>query len=152
MNYRTVGAAGAAVMAVACSSSADLPGGWEGATSVQSFTQATCSGSFGPDSPAPSIDVTASAGAVHVAYHAAQFRCAQAVQGFLRTGPKTADLLVQPTDMKPDKVAGCDCLYEIDATFSAASGPTTVTVYRRWDEESGSTDPVQVGTATVDVP
>ena len=34
---------------------------------------------------------------------------------------------------------------------TVASGPTTVTVYRRWDGQSGSTVPVKVGSVDVTV-
>jgi hypothetical protein len=131
----------------------DLPAGWENAQSVKSFTQATCSGAPDiPGGPIESIDATASAGSVNIAYHAANFRCDQRVAGFVRTGPGSAEFLVQPVDMNPSSVAGCDCLYEVAMVANAMPGPTTVTVYRRWDEHSGNTDPVKIGTASVNVP
>lgn len=132
----------------------DLPTGWEDAQSVKSFTQATCSGSaLDPNAPAESIDVSASLNAVRVAYHAAHFRCAQSVEGFVRKSTTNLDFLVQPVDMNPSTVAGCDCLYEITMAFSVTPGPTQITVYRRWDHHAGnSPDPMQVGTASVTVP
>jgi hypothetical protein len=54
--------------------------------------------------------------------------------------------------MNPASVAGCDCLYEISLAAKAPSGATTITLYRRWDNQSGSTGPVEVGTTTVTIP
>jgi hypothetical protein len=148
-----------ALSLLACSSGSkpDLPAGWEGAQAVTDFTQAACSGSAdGPGAPSDSIDASASAGSVSVAYHAAHFRCAQSVQGFVRTGPRSLDFLVQPVDMNPASVAGCDCLYEISLVTKASPGATTITLYRRWDH-SGSSNPgevsnlVEVGTTMVTV-
>jgi hypothetical protein len=133
---------------------ADLPSGWESAKAVTSFSQAACDrfaadGGAGPEG----IDVTGTAGSVHVAYHHAHFRCEQTVEGFVRTGSKAADFLVQPTDMNPSKVAACDCYYEVVMGAGAPAGPTAVTVYRRWDHVGGNPiDPVEVGTASVTVP
>ena len=159
MNVQTVASASLALSLLACSGSGgsggkpDLPAGWEGAQSVKSFTQAACSGSPGlPGGPSESIDVDAGQGAVNVAYHNANFRCAQTVEGFMRTGSKSVDFLVQPTNMKPSSVARCDCLYEIALAAGVPAGPTTVTLYRRWDEQSGNTNPVEIGTEAVDVP
>ena len=151
--------AGAALLATGCSESSsaatpDLPAGWSSARSVTSFSQAVCDrfagdGGIGTES----IDVTASAGSVHVAYHHAHFRCEQAVEGFVRTGSKTVDFLVQPKDMNPSKVAMCDCYYEVVMTADAPAGPTTVTVYRRWDHVGGNpVEPVEIGAASIAVP
>src|SRR5450432_3227554 len=133
-----------ALSLLACSSKPDLPAGWEGAQSVTSFTQAACGGSADdPNAPSESIVVSTGPGSVRVAYHEAHFRCDQSVEGFMRTGPKSVDFLVQPTDMNPSKVAGCDCLYEVTLAARMPAGSTTVTLYRRWDNESGATDPLQ---------
>ena len=146
-------------LASACSSdngsgsSRDLPAGWEGAQAVTDFTQAACGGSAdAPGAPSESIDANASAGSVSVAYHEAHFRCEQSVQGFVRTGPKSLDFLVQPVDMNPAHAAGCDCLYEIALAAKASAGATTITLYRRWDNQSGSSNPLEVGTTLVTVP
>jgi hypothetical protein len=149
MNMRTATLAIAALWLVACSGP-DLPAGWEHAESVTSFTQAQCSGSAGlPGGPSETVDVVAGVGEVRVAYHDAHFRCEQTVEGFVRRGRNSVDFLVQPKDMHPTKVAGCDCLYEITMSASAPSGHTAITVYRRWD---GDTSPVvEVGTVTASV-
>jgi hypothetical protein len=146
------------MFAVSCSSDtqmkADLPAGWESAKLAESFSQARCSGSAeDPSAPPEAVDVTAAAGSINVAYHNAHFRCEQLVQGFVRVESGGVDVLVQPTDMNPSSVAACDCLYEIKLFESVAAGPTTVTVYRRWDHAGGNpNDPVTVGTANVTVP
>ena len=130
-----------------------FPAGWEGSQAVAQYTQAACSGSAdAPGSPTESFDASAGPASVNIAYHAAHFRCEQSVQGFVRTGPKGLDFLVQPVDMNPASVAGCDCLYEISLAAKAPPGATTVTLYRRWDNSGGSSDPVQVGTAAVTIP
>ncbi|HEV3192736.1 MAG TPA: hypothetical protein VGY54_19645 [Polyangiaceae bacterium] len=131
MNLRIATLAAAAVWSVGCSGP-DLPDSWEHAESVTSFTQAQCGGSAGaPGGPSETVEVVAGVGAVRVAYHAAQFRCAQTVEGFSRRGPSSVDFLVQPRDMHPKEVAGCDCLYEITMSAPAPSGHTAVTIYRR---------------------
>jgi hypothetical protein len=142
---------------LACSESSgskpDLPPGWEGAQTVSSFTQAACGGSAdAPDAPSESIEASATPGSVRVAYHAAHFRCAQSVEGFMRASPGGVDFLVQPTDMNPSRVAGCDCLYEVTLASTRPAGPTTITLYRRWDNQSGASDPLEIGTAMVTVP
>jgi hypothetical protein len=154
MKLQAIVLSGVVLWSPACSGGKpDLPPGWENAQSVKSFTQAACSGSPGlPTGPNESVDVTANTRAVSIAYHAAHFRCAQSVEGFVRTGTNTADFLVQPTDMNPSSVAGCDCLYEITMGASVAAGATTVTVYRRWDHQSGSDSPVEIGAASANVP
>ena len=155
MNLQIVVLATLALSLFACSGSGrkpDLPAGWESAQSVKSFTQAACGGSAdAPGAPTESIAVDAGQGVVNVAYRNANFRCDQSVEGFMRTGSKSVDFLVQPTDMNPSSVAGCDCLYEITMATNVPSGPTTVSVYRRWDNQSGGTGPVEIGTATATV-
>lgn len=151
MNVLAAAPASLALALLACSSKPDLPAGWENAQSVKSFTQAACAGPQGPNSPPESIEVVAGQGSVDVAYHNANFRCDQSVEGFVRAGPKSVDLLVQPTNMNPSTVAGCDCLYEITLATSVPAGPAIVTLYRRWDHQSGNTDPVEIGTQAVSV-
>jgi hypothetical protein len=141
---------------VACSDeesakkTADLPAGWD-ARRVETFTQSSCSGSAYDGVPAV-IDVTAAPGAIHVNYGAAHFRCNQSVEGFVRLGVGTADVLVQPVDMNPSSVAKCDCLYDISMGIDVPRGAYEVTVYRRWDHKSGSDEPLEVGAQTIEVP
>jgi hypothetical protein len=159
MNMQAISFGSVALLALGCSGrssngTTDLPSEWNTAQSVKTFSQAACDRSA-PDGGAglETIDVTAPTGSIHVAYHHAHFRCEQSVVGFVRTGSQTVDFLVQPTDMNPSTVAACDCFYEITMTTTASAGPTTVTVYRRWDHVGGNqSDPVKVGTASVTVP
>ena len=44
------------------------------------------------------------------------FRCAQSVEGFWLAEHDTLHVLVQPIDMDPSEVAGCDCLYDLSMT------------------------------------
>lgn len=138
-----------ALAAVAC---VDLPAGWEDAKRVSDFTQADCDGS--PyDSDVPDVTVTAEADATSVTVSAEPlpFRCAQDVEGFWKASGGAVDLLVQPIDMNPSAVAGCDCLYRIDATIESP-GAESVTVWRRWDNMNDPNDPFQAGEATVTAP
>jgi hypothetical protein len=155
LNLQIVVLASLPLSLLACSGSGskpDLPAGWGSAQSVKSFAQAACGGSAdAPGAPTGSIAVDAGQGAVNVAYHNAHFRCDQSVEGFMRTGPKSVDFLVQPTDMNPSSTAGCDCLYEITMATNVPSGPTTVSVYQRWDNQSGIKGPIEIGTATATV-
>lgn len=98
------------------------------------------------------MTATASGRSLRISYDPAHFRCAQAVQGFVKTGPGTADVLVQPADMNPATVAKCDCLYGIDMTIPSESGEYTVTVYRRWDHQSGADGVLEIGSQAVTVP
>ncbi len=154
MNVSTFAMAGMVFVPLGCSSEnhADLPPGWESAQGMVTFSQSACSGSASmPGATPESITVTTGTGSVGVAYHNAHFRCDQPVQGFVTVGGGHLDYLVQPTDMNPSQVAGCDCLYEIAMHSFVAAGPETVTVYRREDHQSGNAPPVLVGTASVTV-
>lgn len=130
----------------------DLPVGWERAASVQSFHQGACSGSAYDPNVHETLDVTAGAGSVDIAYHNAHFRCSQTVEGFVLAGPGTLDVLVQPVDMNPASIARCDCLYEITTNVEARPGTYVVTVSRRWDHKSGSDGVTPVGSASIELP
>lgn len=128
----------------------DLPEGWEDARRVSDFTQSDCDGS--PyDTATPDPTVTAQSledDVVALSAEPLTFRCAQEVEGLWRSDGATVDLLVQPVNMHPKVVAGCDCLYRIDATV-IVPGAEVVTVWRRWDALNEPNDPVLVGEATV---
>ncbi len=139
----------AALSTVAC---VDLPAGWEDAKRVSDFTQADCDGSpYDSDVPDVTVTATADAGAVTVSAEPLDFRCAQDVEGFWKASGGAVDLLVQPIDMNPRAVAGCDCLYRIDATIESPEAES-VTVWRRWDNLNDGNDPVKEGEATVTAP
>jgi hypothetical protein len=119
---------------------------------VKTFSQGACTGSAYDPNVHETLDVTAGAGSVSIAYHNAHFRCNQTVEGFVRPNSQTLDVLVQPVDMNPATVAKCDCLYEITIGLDAGAGTYTVQLSRRWDHKSGSDGVTLVGSAPVDVP
>ncbi|HEX7479966.1 MAG TPA: hypothetical protein VF331_19340 [Polyangiales bacterium] len=152
----TVGAAVLMVMVSACGSAdaaADLPAGWSGAERITQFTQMECGGHPGiPGAPPEAIQAVGTVNGLDVDYEHANFRCDQQVEGFARrTGP-ALDMLVQPIDMHPVNVAGCDCSYHIKASIRVEVGTFKVSVYRRWDALTIPNEPLKIGQADVDVP
>ncbi len=146
------GGALAAAAALSLGCGPDLPEGWEEAVRIDGLVQAECLGN--PYEPFDErIELLAFPGAVHVDYREAHFRCEQPVEAFARRGAATLDILVQPENMSPGIVAGCDCLYDVSFTVGGLSaGEVAVTLYRRWDDLSSPNDPVLVGSATATVP
>ena len=124
---------------------ADLPPGWSRAERIADFKQAKCHGSAYDETQKPVVEAIGATDGIAVEYQHAHFRCEQDVEGFLRRGDGTLDLLVQPVDMDPSSVAGCDCLYEIKAQLPVEPGTYAVTVYRRWDNNNHPNDPIEVG-------
>lgn len=91
--------------------------------------------------------------ALLVEYRNAHFRCEQPVEAFVRGGPGSSDLPVQPVDMAPDSVAACDRLYEITLVLEPFTpGEHAVTVYRRRDALNAPSDPVEIRTVLTVVP
>jgi uncharacterized protein involved in high-affinity Fe2+ transport len=147
---------GAVLCACACAGEnagprADLPQGWEQATLIEDFHQSACNGSPYDGTP-EAMTASANENSVHIAYEPAHFRCAQTVQGFVKKGAGTVDVLVQPVDMNPASVAKCDCLYGLDMNVPADSGGYSITVYRRWDHKSGADSPLQIRSETLVIP
>ena len=134
----------------ACSE--DLPEGWGEATRVDGLTQADCSGNPYEGTHDERLEAAVSGGGIRVEYKEAHFRCEQDVEAFEKRSGSNVDVLVQPIDMNPKNVAGCDCLYDIAFDLVELSGETTVTLYRRWDEINDPNDPVLIGSATLTVP
>lgn len=144
----------ATTLLVACSSNelppvqtADLPAGWSDALSVDDLTQSECGSSpYEPHDERVEGDIASSP--LVVLYREAHFRCAQDVEGFYHVVDDRVEVLVQPTDMDPDAVAGCDCLYDVDMSISLEVdlAPTSLTVFRRWDNQNSPNDPVEIGT------
>jgi hypothetical protein len=137
---------------VACSGEsprADLPAGWESAAPILTFRQAECAGSALDPSKQESVEVSADPRTITVQYHNAHFRCGQALEGFVRSSVGQRDILVQPSDMNPSKIAGCDCLYELTMTLGVDAGNYLVSVSRRWDHKSGSDGVTFIGSALV---
>jgi hypothetical protein len=134
----------------ACSSGPDLPDGWEDAERVERFEQRPCSRQF--ETPDETLAWQAHDAGLSVTYDHAQFRCEQNVEAYRRDRNDMIDLLVQPVDMDPSKVAGCDCLYEISMDIPAMRGAYKLTLYRRWDNESSPNPLVKIGADDVSVP
>jgi hypothetical protein len=89
---------------------------------------------------------------VAVDYEEAHFRCEQDVEGYFRATGNKLDILVQPIDMHPAAVAGCDCGYNITFTVRPLSaGTLQTTLYRRWDAINTPNDPVQIASEAVTV-
>lgn len=141
---------GAGVAVAAC---VNLPEGWEDARRVPDFTQSDCDGSpYDTAQAEPELTATEGGdGALAVSAEPLTFRCAQDVEGFWKESGGLGELLVQPKDMHPSAVAGCDCLYRIDARVQT-DGVDTVAVWRRWDDLNEPNDPIKVGEAAVDAP
>lgn len=129
----------------------DLPPGWEGADPIPDLVQRQCAGSPYDGDYEERVEADGGAGKVDVALRETVFRCAQDVEGFALAGDGTLDVLVQPIDMHPSAVAGCDCLYDVEMTLDADAGDVVVSAWRRWDSYAGVNDPVAVGEVTVTV-
>ena len=133
-----------ALLLAACTP--DLPAGWEGAEPIADFTQAECEGNpydpFEPEVGANQVGAT-----VEVRYDKAHFRCAQDVEGYFKLEGNLLSILVQPVDMNPTQVAGCDCLYTLDMGVSADAA--SVAVWRRWDNLNDPNDPELIEEVTV---
>lgn len=128
----------------------DLPPGWEAAERIEELMQMPCGGSALTDS-GDSADWNTTADGVSVHYDRAHFRCVQEVEGFVKRGNDALDVLVQPVDMSPQAVAGCDCLYKISMVVPAPKGHYQFTLYRRWDSANKPNDPVKIGGSEVTI-
>lgn len=129
----------------------DLPTGWAGALQVSDLIQVECAtGTM--DFANESATFTTGASSLAVAYEEAHFRCEQDVEGFYKIANDALDILVQPIDMHPDAVAGCDCPYGITFTVKPLeAGTLQATLYRRWDGLNTPNDPVEIATAQVTI-
>jgi hypothetical protein len=136
--------------------SADLPADWEEAEEIPGLDQSECEGDpyggTGEDGFDERATFTGEVGSVRVLYNDAHFRCEQPVEAFVRRGDNTLDVLVQPIDMNPDMVAGCDCLYDIVVEIkNLVAGDYAVSLSRRWDNINDPNDPVPIATDIVTV-
>ncbi|MEZ4320759.1 MAG: hypothetical protein R3F61_24975 [Myxococcota bacterium] len=122
----------------------DLPAGWEDAEPVASLEQAECSGNpyeafderFEADLESDPLVVRA---------FETHFRCAQDVEGYFREVGDAVEVLVQPVDMTPKAVAGCDCLYDLTIEVGARdTPPASVSLFRRWDSLNDDNEPVAI--------
>lgn len=127
----------------------DLPEGWEDAEAVDDFVQEDCDGSPYDTGWSEAMSAWAAEPGLRVAGDPLHFRCEQEVEAFYKVAGDAVDVLVQPRDMDPKVVAGCDCLYRVEAGIPEAP-PATVTLYRRWDAINDPNDPVLVGSQAVE--
>jgi hypothetical protein len=142
----------AALVLVGCGG-ADLPAGWEDAEAIEGLTQSECKASAYDDTVKEELVATPERGAVRLEYRAAHFRCDQEVEGFVRIASGRVDVLVQPAEMDPGSVAGCDCRYDIGMAIEGLSkGAFAVELYRRWDNINEPNDPKKIGSADVQIP
>ncbi len=125
----------------------DLPPGWEDATLVEDFTQLECSGSPYEEYETVLAAEAEAGGGLRVSWSNAHYRCAQDLEAFWKASATGVEILVQPKDMNPMTVAGCDCLYELSMGVPAPADRGTVTVFRRLDALNPPNDPVRVGEA-----
>lgn len=126
----------------------DLPAGWENAQPIEDFHQQECTGSAYDTGIVVTVEAAAASGKTDVTADSVGFRCAQDVEGFWQEGDGGADVLVQPVDMNPTAVAGCDCLYRLDMVLPTLA--EAVSVYSRGDHQSGRDTPELIGEATVE--
>jgi hypothetical protein len=134
------------LLLVACAT--DLPTGWEDAERVADFDQAPCEGNPYEDTGDAEVTATAQNGGVNVVAEPVPFRCAQDVEAFWKPDGAGAAMLVQPIDLHPSEVAGCDCLYRVEGLVPVPDADH-VAVWRRWDALNDPNDPVLVGEADV---
>lgn len=134
---------------VACG--ADLPPGWEDAEPVESLDQAPCAGSPYDTGIVAEVEADLAADPLLVDASSVQFRCEQDVEGFWKQDGGKVEVLVQPIDMNPKMVAGCDCLYDLSIEVGSPDPTATeVVLYRRWDDLNDPNDPVEVGRVAAD--
>ncbi len=117
----------------------DLPPDFENAQLIEDFVQRDCEGSAYDSAIAPTTaSVVARDSGTEVAVGPLGFRCAQKVQGFWVGEGDEVSVLIQPVDMNPTEVAGCDCLYDVDFTLPTTT--SAVAVYTRGDNLSGRSE------------
>jgi hypothetical protein len=140
-----------APLAAGCLLEADLPPDWEDAEPVAALVQTECGGDpyEGADER---LEAEGGGGEVSLSYREAHFRCEQEVEAFYLLEGDTLSVLVQPIDMDPGAVAGCDCLYDVDITVDGLEvGALNVALFRRWDNLNDPNDPVAIDSAEVEV-
>jgi len=110
----------------------DLPDGWEDAAPVEAFAQSACDGT-----PYEAFDTRVSStleADLTIEVLDARFRCEQAAEAFWHEVDGGVEVLVQPVDMRPGAVAGCDCLFDLEIGVGTLDEtPSQVAVYQRQD-------------------
>jgi len=110
---------------------ADLPDGWEGAVAVDEFDAEEVGTTDWDDPDLGAVGILGNLDRLEVSYRAA-FPCTQEVEAFQMVSGTDVELLVQPIDLHPGKVAGSDCTLEIDMTvLGLDDGTYHVSLYRR---------------------
>lgn len=126
----------------------DLPPDWSKAQPIADFTQKACEGSaYDTGIGDPVLTAAPEAGGVSVEVGPVMFRCEQKVEGFWLAEGDVLQVLVQPENMNPTAVAGCDCLY--DLSMLLPEGGEAVEVWTRGDHESGLDEPELAATGEV---
>lgn len=127
----------------------ELPPDFENARLIEDFVQKDCGGTPYDTGVAPPVaTLAASGGQTAVAVGPLDFRCAKPVQGFWIEDGDQVSVLVQPIDMNPAAVAGCDCLYDVEFTLPVSTA--AVEVYTRGDNQSGRTEPALQATGVAE--
>lgn len=118
---------------VACGSP-ELPEGWEDAAPVDEFTADELGETDYGDPEMGTVYISGNVDRLEVRYHAS-FPCTEDLEGFQQVDGENVNLLVQPTDLHPDAVAGSDCTFDIDFTVVGLDeGTYHVRLYRRDNE------------------
>ena len=114
---------------VACGS--DLPDGWDDAVTVDEFAADEIGETDWDDPELDQVHISGNLDRLEAAY-LGSFPCTTALEGFQRIDGTDIDLLVQPTDLHPDAVAGSDCTFDIDFTVVGLDeGTYHVAIHRR---------------------
>ncbi len=122
----------------------DLPAEWKGASVVDSFVQSECGGTPEEGDEAR-VSFTRRGAAIQANLSEARFRCEQEVEGFVKVEEGAIQFLVQPVDMNPSMVAGCDCLYNVTMDVQElAPDVYNVSLSVRGDKQSGQDEPTEL--------
>jgi len=147
---RTATVALLALLPLALGCGPDLPQDWIGAELVETLDQSACETEDPYEGHMEDITAEGREGAVDVTYLGAHFRCSQEVEAYWMHDAHEIQVLVQPVEMDPDTVAGCDCLYEIWLRVEPIEADTwQISLWRRWDNQNDPNDPVAIGTESV---
>lgn len=126
----------------------DLPEGWEDARPVSALVQEDCGESPYDTGFREDATATVVTNAIEVVYDPVHFRCAQDVVGFTKAQGDLVEVLLQPADMHPAIVAGCDCGYRVEVRVPDG-GATRVRAWRRWDDLNDDNVPVEIADLTL---
>lgn len=120
--------------AMAACGTPDLPEGWQDAAAADEFVADEIGQTDYEDPEVGAVYISGNLDRLEVRYHAS-FPCTEDLEGFQRIDGQDVDLLVQPTDLHPDAVAGSDCTFDVDLTvLGLDDGTYHVRVYRRDNE------------------